>query len=154
MADPTLAEQIAWLRLEIQRREINNIRGVGDADLSMVRSILKGLEGMAAPGDTMEQAREDACIKRIGDLYMDGTIPEWAAEQLDELHRAALTAAAAEARRAAIDVLVKYRADILENEDWPGQVTHEIGVLDSAIEMVAALAAVPPGEGSPSGITE
>ena len=36
-------------------------------------------------------ATETPLQKRIGDLMMDGVIPEWAAEQLDELHRVALS---------------------------------------------------------------
>jgi hypothetical protein len=52
--------------------------------------------------DDASSLEDDACTNRIGDLYMDGTIPEWAAEQLDELHRAVVTAERAEARRAVL----------------------------------------------------
>jgi hypothetical protein len=52
--------------------------------------------------DVPPLVEDDACTNRIGDLCMDGTIPEWAAEQLDELHRETLAAAASQARREAL----------------------------------------------------
>ncbi|SRR6266550_6467397 len=91
----------------------------------------EALEGVRARALRHDEHGETPLRKRIGEIMVDGDLPEWAAEQLDELARGQEDALQSEREAAAAEAVAQYQQKLMYLAD-------AIKTLDKALADVAS----------------